>query len=133
MANAVVNITAKTTEESKNMKTAHCPTGHTELADETASNDHYPGDRYHSCNAVFSRDGEKYRVHVAESWGSDQGHMEEHGSREAIGREMSIRGAIDDARTRARDCGIETEYLEQVLCKAEDSAEEADKPAIDVW
>lgn len=117
------------------MKTAHCPAGHTELADETAGTDQYPGNRYHSCNAVVSRDGEKYRVHVVESWGTDQGFgdMEEYGSREAIGREMSIRGAINDARSRARDCGIETEYLEQVLCKAEDSAEEADKPVIDAW
>lgn len=107
------------------MRTAYCPTSHEELASESAGKayGHFPGHQYHDCDVVVSRRGEKYRVHVVESWGSAQGYDEEHGRREAIGRGDSIRAAIGDARTRSKDSGIECEYLEQALSKAEDSAD----------
>lgn len=109
------------------MRTAYCPKSHEELASESTGNayGHVPGHQYRDVDVVVSRKGDKYRVHVVESWGSAQGYDEEHGRREAIGRGDSIREAISDARRRAKDCGIETEYLEQSLCKAEDAAEEA--------
>ena len=109
------------------MRTAYCPKSHEELASESTGNayGHVPGHQYRDVDVVVSRKGDKYRVHVVESWGSAQGYDEEHGRREAIGRGDSIREAISNARRRAKDCGIETEYLEQSLCKAEDAAEEA--------
>lgn len=109
------------------MRTAYCPKSHEELANESAGNayGHVPGHQYRDCDVVVSRKGDKFRVHVVESWGSSQGYDEEHGRREAIGRGESIRDAINDARTRSKDSGIECEYLEQALSKAEDSAEEA--------
>lgn len=109
------------------MRTAYCPKSHVELANESAGKDygHVPGHQYHDVDVVVSERGEKFRCHVVESWGSAQGYDEEHGRREAIGRGDSIRGAIDDARGRAKDAGIECEYLEQALSLAEDSAEEA--------
>lgn len=108
------------------MRTAYCPKSHEELATESAFKPygHVPGHQYHDCDVVVSNKGDKFRVHVVESWGSCQGWDEEHGRREAIGRGDSIREAIADARTRAKDSGIECEYLEQALSKAEDSAEE---------
>lgn len=109
------------------MRTAYCPKSHEELASESAGKayGHVPGHQYRDVDVVVSRKGEKFRVHVVESWGSCQGYDEEHGRREAIGRGDSIREAIRDARGRAKECGIECEYLAQALCKAEDTAEEA--------
>ncbi len=109
------------------MRTAYCPKSHDELASESSGKayGHVPGHQYLDCDVVVSRKGDKFRVHVVESWGSYQGYDQEHGRREAIGRGDSIREAIGDARTRAKDCGIGIEYLEQSLGKAEDSAEEA--------
>lgn len=82
---------------------------------------HVPGHQYHDVDVVVSSRGNKFRVHVVESWGQM---CSEYGRREAIGRGDSIRDAIDDARSRAKDCGIDCEYLEQSLSRAEDSAED---------
>ena len=108
------------------MRTAYCPKSHTELASESTGRayGHVPGHQYHDVDVVVSTRSDKFRVHVCESWGSAQGYDEEHGRREAIGRGDSIRDAIDNARDRAASAGIETEYLEQSLSKAEDAAEE---------
>jgi len=109
------------------MRTAYCPKSHDELAKESAGKPygHVPGHHYLDCDVVVSRKGDKFRVHIVESWGSCQGYDEEHGRREAIGRGESIGQAIMDARKRAKDCGIGIEFLEQSLSKAEDTAEEA--------
>jgi hypothetical protein len=108
------------------MRTAYSPKSHTELASESTgvTYGHVPGHQYHDVDVVVSRRGEKFRVHVVESWGSAQGYDEEHGRREAIGRGDSIRDAVRDARGRAKEAGIVCEYLEQSLSKAEDAAEE---------
>lgn len=109
------------------MRTAYCPTSHDELASRSAGKayGHIPGNLYHDVDVVVSRKATKFRVHVCESWGSCRGHDEEHGRKEAIGRGESIAEAIRDARQRAKDAGIETEYLESALSLAEDEAEEA--------
>jgi hypothetical protein len=104
------------------------PKGHKELASVTVGNEygHVPGHRFHDVEVLVSKRGETVRVAVAQVRGSAQGsYDEEHMRRECIGRGNSIRAAINDARSRAIACGIETEYLEQALCKAEDEAEEA--------
>ncbi len=110
------------------MRTAYCPKTHTELASESSGKayGHVPGHQYHDVDVVVSQaKNDTYRVHVCESWGSAQGYDEEHGRREAIGRGDSIESAISDARQRAKDAGIECEYLEQSLSKAEDTALES--------
>lgn len=109
------------------MRTAYCPKLHTELSSESAGKEygHVPGHQYHDVDVVVSERNGKYRCHVCEVWGSAQGYDEEHGRREAIGRGDTIREAVMDARSRANDAGIETEYLEQALSNAEDVAEEA--------
>jgi hypothetical protein len=111
------------------MRTAYSPDTHEQLAYESAgvAYGHVPGHNYHDVDVAVSRKGDKFRVHVVESWGSAQGYDEEHGRREAIGRGESIYSAIANARSRAKDCGITCEYLEQALCKAEDTAEEVVK------
>jgi hypothetical protein len=115
------------------MRTAYCPKSHEELASESAGKayGHVPGHQYRDVNVVVSTRGDKLRCHVVESWGSCQGYDEEHGRREAIGRGESIRGAVDDARQRSRDAGIDCEYLEQSLSLAEDSAEESAAECLD--
>lgn len=109
------------------MRTAYCPKSHAELASESAglAYGHVPGHQYHDVDVVVSSRGEKYRCHVCESWGSAQGYDEEHGRREVIGRGDSIRSAVGDARSRARDAGIVCEYMEQAMSLAEDTAEES--------
>lgn len=109
------------------MRTAYSPKSHTELSSESAGKayGHVPGHTYHDVDVVVSERGGMYRCHVVESWGSAQGYDEEHGRREAIGRGDSINGAIRDARQRSRAAGIECEYLEQALSRAEDVAIEA--------
>ena len=106
------------------MRTAYCPKSHNELAKESAgvAYGHVPGHQYHDVDVVISERDGKFRCHVVESWGSAQGYDEEHGRREAIGRGDSISQAVEDARSRAKDAGIECEYLEQALSKAEDAA-----------
>ncbi len=117
------------------MRTAYCPTSHEELstASEGKAYGHVPGHNYRDVDVVVSKRGDKYRVHVCESWGSAQGYDEEHGRREAIGRGGSVEEAVSDARRRAGDAGItyhkarlesDCEYLEQALSKAEDAAME---------
>jgi hypothetical protein len=111
------------------MRTAYCPKSHDQLASQGAGKEygHVPGHTYHDVDVVVSRRGEgKYRCHVVESWGSCQGHDEEHGRREAVGRGGSIREAVGEARGRAKEAGVVCEYLEQALSLAEDEAEEAE-------
>lgn len=110
------------------MRTAYCPESHDQLSKAWAGKQygHVPGNSYHDCDVVVSRNHKMYRVHVVQSWGSCQGYDQEHGRREAIGRGSSIREAIEEARDRARGCGIVCDYLEQALCKAEDDAIEAE-------
>lgn len=109
------------------MRTAYCPKSHTELASASNGNPygHVPGHQYRDVDVVVSARGDKYRVHVVESWGSAQGYDEEHGRREVIGRGESVREAVEDARQRAKDAGIGCEWLEQSLTQAQDAAEEA--------
>jgi hypothetical protein len=113
------------------MRTAYCPKSHTEQSSESAGKayGHVPGHQYHDVDVVVSvierADGDKFRCHVVESWGSAQGYDEEHGRREAIGRGESIREVCRDARSRAEQAGIDCEYLEQAMSKAEDTAEES--------
>lgn len=107
------------------MKTAYCPQSHEKLSTASTGGDHVPGHQYRDVDVVVSRRGDRYRVHVVESWGSAQGYDEEHGRREVVGRGDSIRHAINDARKRAEDCGITIEYLVQALSMSEDEAEEA--------
>jgi len=109
------------------MRTAYCPKSHEELANESAGKayGHVPSHQYHDVDVVVSRRGDRYRVHVCESWGSDQGtYDEEHGRREVIGRGSSIVVACHNARERAEAAGIGREYLLQALSQAEDAAEE---------
>tara|TARA_Y100000310_G_scaffold316852_2_gene369059 strand:+ start:1145 stop:1438 length:294 start_codon:yes stop_codon:yes gene_type:complete len=82
-----------------------------------------PGHHYHDVDVVVSTRTSKYRVHVVETWGSAQGYDEEHGRREAIGRGETVEEAIQDARERASNAGIECEWLEQAICAAEDACE----------
>jgi hypothetical protein len=109
------------------MRTAYCPKSHTELSSESAgaAYGHVPGHQYHDVDVVVSERSGKYRCHVVEVWGSAQGYDEEHGRKEAIGRGETIREACSEARSRAREAGIECQYLEQAMSKAEDVAEEA--------
>jgi hypothetical protein len=109
------------------MRTAYSPKSHEELASESAGKlyGHVPGHQYHDVDVVVSRKGDKYRVHVVESWGSAQGYDEEHGRREAIGRGDDIPSAMRDAREKAKDSGIVCEYLATALTRAEDAAIEA--------
>lgn len=110
------------------MKTAYAPKTHTVLGQASNGNayGHIPGHQYHDVDVVVScKAGGKVRVHVCESWGSAQGYDEEHGRREVIGRGVSVREAIDDARCRSKEAGIVCEWLEQSLTQAEDEAEEA--------
>lgn len=96
---------------------------------------HVPGHQYHDVDVVISvrppagagigpNVSRPWRVHVVESWGSAQGYDEEHGRREAVGRGEGIEEACQSARDRAAKAGIECEYLEQALSKAEDAAED---------
>lgn len=110
------------------MRTAYAPKSHVVLASKSAGNDygHVPGHQYHDVDCVVSRSKSgRIRVHLCESWGSAQGYDEEHGRREVIGRGVSVREAIDDARCRSKEAGIVCEWLEQSLTQAEDEAEEA--------
>jgi len=77
------------------MRTAYSPKpkSHEELASE----------QYHDVDVVVSRRGDRYRVHVCESWGICQSYDEEHGRREVIGRGSSIVAACHD-RYRVHVC-----------------------------
>ena len=115
------------------MRTAYTPKSHEQLASESTGRayGHVPGHQYADVDVVVSTRGDKFRCHVVESWGSAQGYDEEHGRREVVGRGESIRGAVADARTRAKAAGIGPDYLEESLSKAEDSAEECLADAAD--
>lgn len=107
-------------------RTAYAPKSHEELASETAGKPygHVPGHQYHDADCVISRRGGKFRCHIVESWGSAQGHDEEHGRLEVIGRGDSIRAAAAEAVSRANAAGMLAEYLTRAVSLAEDAAEE---------
>ena len=110
------------------MKTAYCPKTHEELASVSVGKEygHVPGHQYHDVDVVISRMGDRYRVHVVESWGSAQGHDEEHGRVEVVARGDSLQEAIREARQRASEAGIVEEgaaYLTRALSAAEDEIE----------
>jgi hypothetical protein len=114
------------------MTTACCPEGHIKLSSVSVGNEygHVPGHQYHDVDTVISRKGDKYRVHVVESWGSCQGYDEEHGRNEVVARGSSISAAVAEAGRRGALAGIVdkgAQYMVQSLGKAEDEAEEADE------
>ena len=107
------------------MRTAYCPKTHTELANICVSHGHIPGHQYHDVAVVISSRGDKFRCHVVESWGNDQGYDQENGRKEIIGRGDSIREAVVEARNFGTEANIDSNYLAQALSLAEDAAEEA--------
>lgn len=109
------------------MRTAYCPKSHGKLAEASAgvAFGHVPGHQYRDVDVVVSVSATMaIRVHVCESWGSCQGHDEEHGRREVVGRGQSVQEACNTAMSRAIAAGIGREYLTQALSQAEDAATE---------
>jgi hypothetical protein len=94
------------------------PESHVEIGSGLASNEHYPGTRFHRVKVVMSRRSTLYRCRVLETWGSDQGYLEEHGRREVIGHGSSLASAATDAKALAKDAGIDASFLAQALSKA---------------
>lgn len=100
------------------------PKGHVEVGSGRASNDHYPGRPYHHVKVVVSRRGAAYRCRVLETWGSDQGYLEEHDRSEVIGRGSSVAEAAAEAKALTQEAGIDGGMLAHALSKAVDEAEE---------
>lgn len=112
------------------MTTVYCPVGHIELAREAYTHGHVPGHQYHDVEVLISRRGVRYRCHVVETWGSDQGYLQERGRLSVVGRGGSLREATSEASSAARQAGIKQEYLAAALSVAADAAEEADDPVV---
>ena len=102
------------------------PKGHVELASALASNNHTPGRQYHHVRVLLSRRGSAYRCRVLETWGSDQGRLEERGRTEVVARGASLGDAADRARALAQNAGIDAVKLAEALSKAVDEAVEAE-------
>ena len=78
----------------------------------------------------------RFRATLSESWGSNQGYLEEHGGNEVKGRGATWAEAISNAEQRARDAKFNMKYLAQAVGDAESAcedweiAQEADAPSI---
>ncbi len=86
---------------------------------------HVPGHQYLDVDVAISRTRRgNWTVEVLETWGSCQGHDEEHGRKKVIGRSDELSSAVGDARLRAQGAGIGPDYVEEALSEAEQSAVE---------
>ena len=80
---------------------------------------HFPGNDYHDVKVTVTRSAKgRWRVSVLETWGSCQGHDEEHGRKEAYASGDSLEGVGEKANVAARQAGINEQYLVQALSKA---------------
>ncbi len=90
-----------------------------EVAEGTAGTPygHVPGHQFHDVIVTIShdRDANKFRAHVLEKWGSDQGYEEIHGSNEVSANDREWQTALLTVEERAREAGIEIPKLVQAI------------------
>jgi hypothetical protein len=102
---------------------------HETLARETVGGSNGPGSEFHTVDVLVSqsRTTDRVRVQVVETWGSDQGYLEEHGRREVVARGDDLDSAVELALDRSREAGaIDDENRESVAGAAGSPPEYAD-------
>ena len=94
------------------------------LSETFAGSEATPGHQYRAMDIEISKSAQQYRVEVIERWGSNQGHLEEHGRKRVIGRSHHLDIAVEEADHLAREAGMTTALLAEGISQAYDEAME---------
>jgi hypothetical protein len=86
------------------------------------------GHHYHDVDVVLRRTAKgTWVAEATERWGSNQGHLEEHGRKEIAARGTSLDGVVQEALRRAEAANIEEAYVTQAISRAELEASEEEE------
>ncbi len=81
---------------------------------------HLPGNHYHDVDVTIVRtQSGRWTVEIVETWGSCQGHDEEHGRKHVMASGRTLEEVVAEANRRAEAAEIERSYTAQALSCAE--------------
>jgi hypothetical protein len=92
---------------------------------------HVPGNRYLDVDVTITRARSgRWTVELLETWGSCQGHDEEHGRQTVMACAHTLKEAVAEANRRAEVADLHKSYTVQALSRAEaDAAAKEDEEA----
>ena len=74
-----------------------------------------PSETFHGVEVVISKNLRDFRVDVLETWGSNQGHIKEHGRNYIVAIKSGIESAVELASEHACTAGIRKNLMIQAL------------------
>jgi len=93
---------------------------------------HVPGHQYHDLDVTITRARSgRWTVKLLETWGSCQGHDEEHGRQTVMACARTLEEAVAEANRRAEVADLHKSYTAQALSCAEAEAAAKEEEASD--
>jgi hypothetical protein len=74
---------------------------------------HVPGHQYHDVEVAIGVRGRTFRAVALETWGSAQGHNQEHGRKKVVARNADAQEALREIKRLAKEAGLHEQYLPQ--------------------